>query len=111
MELLAVIEVLTAVPSTQPLHLALDSRYVIDALTKWADGWERRGWRRPDGSPVKNVDLIRQAREALAGRDVTWEWVRGHDGVPGNEAADVRARNAAAHGAEVRHGPGWSTAS
>jgi ribonuclease HI len=86
-----------------------DSSYVIDALTKWRHGWKRRGWRTASGEPVKNRDLMERLDELMAAHAPTFEWVRGHDGHPANEAADVRARAAAtaiAGGDDVDTGPG-----
>lgn len=93
MELLAVLRALQTFD--EPLNIRLDSAYVKNALTKWLAGWKRRNWTTSSGKPVANQDLIRQLDQALQGRDVTFEWVRGHAGDPQNEAADDRAREAA----------------
>jgi len=93
MELTAVIEALGRLEG--PLHIICDSRYVVDSATKWRHGWKRRGWRKPDGAEIANKDLIIALDAALTGREVSFEWVRGHDGHPLNEEADVRARAAA----------------
>lgn len=77
---------------SHPVELRCDSRYVIDSVG-WVPGWRRKGWRTAKGSPVANRDLHEAVGEELIGRNVRWVWVRGHDGDPGNEAADVRARS------------------
>ena len=72
---------------------------------------EERGWRKADGKPVLNADLVKDLDAALAGRTVRFEWVRGHVGHPMNEAADSRARGAATafqQGRPVPAGPGWT---
>jgi len=96
-ELMAVLDLLhaTAHRSNEALHILCDSQYVINSVTKWMPGWKRRGWRKADGKPVLNQELLAQIDTALAGREVTFEWVRGHTGHPLNEAADLRARAAA----------------
>ena len=74
-------------------------------------GWKKRGWRKADGKPVLNADLVKDLDAALAGRTVHFEWVRGHVGHPMNEAADSRARGAATayqQGRPVPTGPGWT---
>ena len=110
-ELTAVLELLRATAHTgEELLIQADSQYVINSLTKWMAGWKRRGWRKGDGKPVLNEDLMRQLDEALEGRAVRFEWVRGHTGHPMNEAADARARAAATayqRGTQVPTGPGW----
>ena len=111
-ELTAVLELLrqTEPDADQELHVVCDSQYVINALTKWLPGWKRRGWRKADGKPVLNADLLRQLDQALSGRRVSFEWVRGHVGHPMNEAADGRARATALayqQGRKPNPGPGW----
>ncbi|MGF2949254.1 ribonuclease H family protein [Microbacterium alcoholitolerans] len=114
-ELRAVLELLVATAGIdEKLIIECDSRYVIDSVTKWMPGWKRRGWRKSDGGPVLNRDLLEGIDEAMRGRDVSFSWVKGHAGHPLNEAADERA-NAAARayqkGDEPRRGPGFSSAS
>lgn len=114
-ELQAVLELLRATAGTdEKLLIECDSRYVIDSVTKWMPGWKRRGWRKSDGGPVLNRDLLEGIDEALRGRRVEFSWVKGHAGHPLNEAADERA-NAAAKAyqtkQEPRRGPGFTRAS
>lgn len=110
-ELQAVLELLLATAGTDEELLVLcDSQYVINSLTTWLPGWKRKGWRKADGKPVLNVDLMRQLDTALTGRRVRFEWVKGHAGHDLNEAADERARAAATayrDGTTVDAGPGF----
>lgn len=110
-ELMAVLDLLraTADRASEPLLVLCDSQYVINSLTQWMPGWKRRGWRKADGKPVLNRDLLQLLDEALQGRQVRFEWVKGHAGHPLNEAADLRARSAAEayqRGSEPDAGPG-----
>lgn len=113
-ELRAVLELLLATAGTdEKLLIECDSRYVIDSVTKWMPGWKRKGWRKSDGGPVLNRDLLEGIDEAIRGRDVEFSWVKGHAGHPLNEAADERANAAAkAYQAkqEPRRGPGFTLA-
>ncbi len=111
-ELTALLELLKATAHTnEELHVLADSQYVINSVTKWMSGWKKRGWRKSDKSPVLNADLMQAIDEAISGRKVSFEWVRGHSGHPLNEAADDKARAAATayqrHGS-VESGPGWT---
>lgn len=111
-ELRAVLELLVATAGIdEKLMIECDSRYVIDSVTKWMPGWKRKGWRKSDGGPVLNRDLLEGIDEAIRGRDVEFTWVKGHAGHPLNEAADERA-NAAAKAyqqkQEPNRGPGFT---
>ena len=93
MEMTAVIEALSALKRPCRVTLHVDSPYVLKGMTEWIKGWKARGWRTAAKEPVKNVDLW-QRLDALvtgAGHTIEWIWVRGHDGDPGNERADVLA--------------------
>jgi ribonuclease HI len=70
-----------------------DSQYVIDGITSWVHGWQRRGWVTVQGDPVKNADLWLDLIDAVKQHQrIEWEWVRGHNGNVGNERADALAR-------------------
>ncbi|QJC21153.1 ribonuclease H family protein [Arcanobacterium buesumense] len=90
MELTAMLHALRYAGAEPNLLLRVDSKYVIDSMTKWAVGWRKRGWRKADGKPVLNRELIEEILNLYEGRtgrtDV--EWVRGHNGDPGNDLAD-----------------------
>ncbi|MDP0941359.1 RNase H family protein, partial [Klebsiella quasipneumoniae] len=68
-----------------------DSQYVQKGISEWLAGWKARGWKTADKKPVKNDDLWRTLDELVAGHEVSWHWVKGHAGHPGNERADALA--------------------
>ena len=114
-ELMAVLDLFraTAHVPDEDLRVLCDSQYVINSITKWMPGWKRKGWRKADGKPVLNVELLKELDRELAGRKYTFEWVKGHAGHDLNEAADVRARAAATayqQGVAARSGPGFAGA-
>ena len=93
MEMMAVIEGLSALKQPCSVTLYIDSQYVLKGMTEWLKGWKARGWLTASKEPVKNVDLW-QRLDALvhgAGHKIEWRWVRGHAGHPGNERADALA--------------------
>ncbi|MFF9562165.1 RNase H family protein [Leifsonia sp. NPDC014704] len=110
-ELMAVIDLLEATAHLgEDLHIFCDSQYVINAVTKWMPGWKRKGWRKADGAPVLNRELLERLDRALQDRSYRFEWVKGHAGHDLNEAADVRARAVALayqKGDPIPIGPGW----
>jgi ribonuclease HI len=91
MELTAVIEALKAL--NRPCHVVLhtDSQYVQKGISEWVVSWKARGWKTASKKPVKNEDLWRVLDDLAAKHVIDWRWVRGHDGDPGNEAADALA--------------------
>lgn len=109
-ELMAVLDLFRSTAHLpDDLHILCDSQYVINCVTKWMPGWKKKGWRKGDGKPVMNVDLLREIDEAIVGRSYRFEWVRGHVGHVLNEAADTRARAVAEafqRGTAVPTGPG-----
>ncbi|MFF1573009.1 RNase H family protein [Leifsonia sp. NPDC058292] len=110
-ELMAVVDLLESTAHLdEDLRILCDSQYVINAVTKWMPGWKRKGWRKADGSPVLNRELLERLDRATQGRRYTFEWVKGHAGHDLNEAADVRARGVATayqNGDPIPIGPGW----
>jgi ribonuclease HI len=96
MEMTAVIRALEAIKPGSQVRLHTDSQYVQQGISEWIHGWKKRGWRTADKKPVKNEDLWRRIDELAALHDIEWLWVRGHDGNPGNEAADELANLGAA---------------
>lgn len=94
MEMMAAIAALEALRRPSRARLHTDSTYLKDGITKWIHAWKARGWRTADKKPVKNLDLWQRLELALVPHDVSWIWVRGHDGHVENERADVLARAA-----------------
>jgi len=94
---MAVIQALKALKRPCNVVVHTDSQYVQKGMSEWLVNWKRRGWRTADKKPVKNADLW-QALDALVGQHtLTWRWVRGHAGDPGNERADQLANQGVEH--------------
>lgn len=73
-----------------------DSEFWINVLTKWAAGWEARGWKKSSSGEIKNLDIVRELYELYTTYPVKLVWVHGHDGVKYNEMADEWANRARA---------------
>lgn len=96
MELMAVIAGLEALNRPCDVELYSDSQYVVNAFNQhWIDGWIKKGWKRGKNEPVKNVDLWKRLLAAKEKHNVTFIWVKGHDGHPQNERCDYLATSAA----------------
>ncbi len=94
MELMAAIMALESLTRPVTVRLHTDSQYVKDGITQWIQGWKRNGWRTAARKPVKNDDLWKRLDAARERHQVSWHWVRGHDGHPENERVDKLARDA-----------------
>lgn len=96
MELMAVIAGLEALNRPCTVEVYSDSQYVVNAFNQhWVDGWIKKGWKRGKNEPVKNVDLWKRLLAAKDRHNVTFHWVKGHDGHPQNERCDELATTAA----------------
>lgn len=96
MELTAVIRALELLKRSSRVEVHTDSQYVQKGISEWIRGWKTRGWMTADRKPVKNADLW-QVLDALAAQhQISWHWVRGHAGHPGNERADALANKGVA---------------
>jgi ribonuclease HI len=91
MELTAPIEALAALKQRCSVTIYTDSEYVRNGISSWIHNWKLRGWRTAANKPVKNVDLWQRLDTLAAAHDVSWHWVKGHAGDPGNERADALA--------------------
>lgn len=91
MELSAGMEALKHLKTKSVVTIKTDSQYVINGITKWVFGWEKNGWQTKDKKDVSNKDLWQELVKASRKHTVTWEHVRGHEGVALNERVDVIA--------------------
>jgi len=66
-----------------------DSSYSIQCVTRWAAGWEKKGWKK-SGGEIRNLELIQRmfALYTRIGPAVQVLHVNGHVGIEGNELAD-----------------------
>ena len=96
MELMAAIVGLEALNRPCQVNLYSDSKYLVDAFNQhWIENWVRKGWKRGKNEPVKNIDLWKRLLAAKEPHQVTFIWVKGHDGHPQNERCDALATGAA----------------
>ena len=94
MELTAAIEALASLEDNSEVSLTTDSEYVRRGITEWLARWQANGWRTANKQPVKNQDLWQALMTQTARHAVSWHWVKGHSGHPGNERADELATQA-----------------
>ncbi len=91
-ELLSVLPAQGKEPLLTKVKVITDSKYVVEGMKTWVQGWKARGWKKADNKVPENIDLW-QALDKV--RDnflhIEWMWVRGHDGHPQNEYCDRKA--------------------
>lgn len=91
MELVATIEALKALKKQCEVDLYTDSTYVKNGIQQWLGNWKKNNWRTAARKPVKNQDLWEALDLQTQRHNVSWHWVKGHAGDPGNERADELA--------------------
>ena len=96
MEVTAAFEAVQAIEGR--LEVISDSTYVVNCFrNRWHEGWRKRGWKNAKREPVANRDLWEPFIELVLERgDVTFSWVKGHNGDPMNDLVDLLATDAAA---------------
>lgn len=92
MELMSAIKALHAISKESKIKLVSDSKYLVEGMTKWLDGWKEKGWKTAGKDPVKNIELWQELDKLNQKHDIKWEWVKGHDGHEFNERCDELAR-------------------
>ncbi len=95
MELLAAINGLRRLDHPSRVDLYSDSKYVVDGLKSWMDGWIAKGWKRAGNKPVLNVELWKQLNELRRIHEINPVWVPGHSDHPENDRCDQLAVRAA----------------
>lgn len=95
MELSGPIAALESIKEPSAITLYSDSKYVIDGINGWIDGWKKKGWMTKARQPVKNRELWERLDAARNRHKVTFKWVRGHSGIEGNERADALSQKGA----------------
>ena len=89
MELMGAIVGLEALKYPCEVTLYSDSKYLVDSVTKgWVYGWQKKGWIKSDKKPALNVDLWERLLPLLEKHNVTFVWVKGHNGHEYNERCD-----------------------
>lgn len=88
MELLSVIVALESIKKpNSSVEVWSDSKYVVDAVDKgWVFNWEKKQFK-----GKKNEDLWKRFLKIYPNHNITFHWIKGHDGHPENERCDELA--------------------
>lgn len=104
MELLAVINGLESLQNPHAVKLCADSKYVLNGISQWMEGWKKRGWRKSDKKPVLNEDLWRRLDAQKQRHHIDTTWTKGHAGHTENERCDTLASY---HAEQQKENLGW----
>jgi len=77
----------------QECEIRTDSEFWINVVTKWAPGWEKKGWKKSKGE-IKNLDIVKELYQLHNDSRSKLVWVKAHVGTAGNELADEWANKA-----------------
>ena len=95
MELMAPIMALSKLKEPCNVKIITDSKYVKNGITSWIFNWKKNNWKTASKKDVKNKDLWQKLDNVLNKHNVTWEWVKAHNGHPENERCDALAKKGA----------------
>ena len=92
MELTAAIVALSYFKESCKVTLYSDSKYLIDGMTKgWARNWKANGWIKSDKKKALNTDLWEKMLALDDKHQISYVWVKGHNGHEYNEICDKLA--------------------
>lgn len=92
MELMAIIAGLGMLTPESTIDVYTDSQLVVNILTKWAEGWKAKGWKKKSSGPIANLELVQEAYALTKQRPrVGIRWIKAHIGNRWNEYADSLA--------------------
>jgi ribonuclease HI len=91
MELLAAIKSLEELKEVCKVDLYTDSSYVRNGIKDWIINWKKNNWRGSNKKEVKNKDLWQRLDSLKGKHEVSWHWVKAHNGDEYNEKADSLA--------------------
>jgi ribonuclease HI len=92
MEMMAAIKGLEILPPHSQVTLFTDSQYLKNGITLWIKGWKKNGWKTADKNPVKNQDLWVTLDALLVNKEISWQWIKAHNGNAFNERVDGLAK-------------------
>ncbi len=107
MELMAIIVGLGKLKVESKVDVFSDSKYVVNAINLgWVEKWRANNWFRNKKEKAINIDLWKRLLILLATHEVTFNWIKGHNGHAENERCDLLA-TAAINGADLLKDEGY----
>jgi ribonuclease HI len=69
----------------QDITIKTDSMYTINCINTWFDGWKKRGWKKADGKPVDNLELIQKLHYYVSTHNIKLIHVKAHKEEPSKD--------------------------
>ncbi len=66
-----------------------DSMYIINSITIWCKGWEKRGWKKADGNSVENLELIKKIYYYYNNNSINFFHIRSHQNKPDEKVKNI----------------------
>ena len=66
----------------EEIIIKTDSMYTINCINTWFEGWKKRGWKKADGKPVDNLELIQKLHNYIKTYNIKMVHVRAHKDEP-----------------------------
>lgn len=66
----------------EEIIIKTDSMYTINCVNTWFEGWKKRGWKKADGKPVDNLELIKTLHNYVKTYNIKLVHVRAHKDEP-----------------------------
>ena len=76
------------IENNKSLIIYTDSQFVINAITKWSHNWKKKNWKKADGKPVQNIDLISKLYDLYCSYPISFKHVRSHQKEPVDKDSD-----------------------
>jgi ribonuclease HI len=94
-EIIRILPSLGKDPLLTRVKVMTDSKYVVDGMKSWVEGWKARGWKKADNKPPENLEYWQQLDSLKKSfMAIEWIWIKGHGGHPQNEYCDRKANEA-----------------
>lgn len=92
MELTGVITGLSKLKTKSKVTIITDSQYTINWIEKgWVASWKKNNWRKSDKKPAVNADLWEKLLSLIEKHEVSFFWIKWHNGHLENERCDELA--------------------
>lgn len=77
-----IIKAITHLNIKKPIMIISDSMYLINSISLWAKKWEKNNWKKSDGKPVQNVELVKKIYYLVNNLNIKFKHQKSHKSPP-----------------------------